>query len=559
MRILFLVHAFNSLSQRLHVELASRGHELAVEFDVNDASTRGAVTRFGPDLVLAPYLKRAIPESVWRRHTCLVVHPGPPGDRGPAALDWAVLHGERAWGVTVLQAEAEMDAGPIWAHRRFSLRDAAKSSLYRHEVTEAAVAAVLEAVDKFADGGFEPRPQDPAAARVRPAVPQSARAVDWARDETATILRRIRSADGVPGLRDELEGRVLYLYDAHPEPVLRGTPGALLARCGPAVCRATVDGALWIGHLRDPSSEHPFKLPAVQVLGKRAERLPLAEGYHEIRYEERGRVGLIHFPFYNGAMSTDQCRALLRVYRAARRRPVRVLVLFGGEDFWSNGMHLNRIEAADSPADESWRNINALDDLAQAILETDDRITVAALHGNAGAGGVYLARAADLVWARRGVILNPHYKDMGNLYGSEFWTYSLPRRVGMDEARRIMARRLPMGVDEARDKGLVDEVIDARFQAFQQAVIERALALADRSLWRARMAAKRRRLRAEVERKPFAAYRAEELAHMWLDFYGFDPSYHVARHHFVHKVPKARTPLTLAPHRRPVALRRSAT
>ena len=36
----------------------------------------------------------------------------------------------------------------------------------------------------------------------------------------------------------------------------------------------------------------------------------------------------------------------------------------GGPDFWSNGIHLNVIEAAGGPADESWRNINAIDDVA---------------------------------------------------------------------------------------------------------------------------------------------------------------------------------------------------
>ena len=69
---------------------------------------------------------------------------------------------------------------------------------------------------------------------------------------------------------------------------------------------------------------------------------------------------------------------------------MRVLVLAGGEDFWSNGIHLNVIEAASlgdgSAADESWNNINAMNDVCLAILQTTDRLTVAALRGNAGAG-----------------------------------------------------------------------------------------------------------------------------------------------------------------------------
>ena len=46
MRILLLCHSFNSLTQRLHVALREAGHEVAVEFDVNDAVTHEAVALF---------------------------------------------------------------------------------------------------------------------------------------------------------------------------------------------------------------------------------------------------------------------------------------------------------------------------------------------------------------------------------------------------------------------------------------------------------------------------------------------------------------------------------
>jgi len=68
MRILFLTHSFNGLSQRLYVELEDRGHDLSVEFDINDQVTVDAVEMFRPDLIIAPYLRRAIPEAVWRAH-----------------------------------------------------------------------------------------------------------------------------------------------------------------------------------------------------------------------------------------------------------------------------------------------------------------------------------------------------------------------------------------------------------------------------------------------------------------------------------------------------------
>jgi putative two-component system hydrogenase maturation factor HypX/HoxX len=54
---------------------------------------------------------------------------------------------------------------------------------------------------------------------------------------------------------------------------------------------------------------------------------------------------------------------------------------------------------------------------------------------------------------------------------------------------------------------------------------------------------------ADEARRPLAAYRADEIERMKRSFYGFDPSYHVARHHFVHRKPHAWTPRHLALHR----------
>jgi putative two-component system hydrogenase maturation factor HypX/HoxX len=551
MRVLLLTHSFNSLTQRLFVELRARGHEVSVEFDINEAVTGEAVELFDPDLILAPFLKRAIPERIWRTRRCLIVHPGIVGDRGPSALDWAILEGERQWGVTVLEARAELDAGPVWASVSFPMRAASKSSLYRGELSDGAVRAVMVALERIESGACEPRRVDGAdptvLGRSRPPCRSTDRVIDWESDSTERVLRKIHSADGSPGVLDTVFGRAVRLFDAHRANGLGGPPGAMLARCGAALARATRNGAVWIGHVREEGQA--LKLPAASVFAAEAAGLPAAGGYEPIEYEEEGGVGFLHFAFYNGAMSTAQCEALREAYARALERPTRVLVLMGGPDYWSNGIHLGLIEAAESPAEESSRNINAIDDLARDILTTTDRLVISALRGSAGAGGVFLALAADEVWVSQSALLNPHYKDMGNLYGSEYWTYLLPRRVGVESAARLMQRRLPMGTEEACRLGLIDRVLPARVRTSPIPIEIMAQALSQDDALEARIRQKQQRRAHDERMKPLEAYRAEELAHMHRNFYGFDPSYHVARYNFICKVPKSRTPLHLARHR----------
>lgn len=547
MRILLLCHSFNSLTQRLFFELREKGEEVSVEFDISDDILRETVKLFRPDFILASFLRRAIPLDVLRATLCLVVHPGPPGDRGPSALDWAILERRESWGVTLLEAVEELDAGEVWASRAFPMRAATKSSLYRNEVTRGAVECVFEALDKIR-AGERPAPPPPLQP-LKPFCSRAMRAIDFHCDVTATVLRKIRSGDGSPGAMAEIAGRRLLCFDAREaRDVPRGAPGDIVARSGKAVAVATRDGAVWIGCLRDiPAAS--LKLPASRFLANEAATAPERPGYSNIAYEQVGDIGYLRFDFYNGAMSVADCRALEAAIQTARQRKALALVLTGGPDYWSNGLHLGMIEVAASAAEESWSNINAMNDCVRALLDIDDRLVVSFIRGNAGAGGVFLALAADRVLMRRGVVLNPHYKDMGNLYGSEYWTYLLPRRVGADAARKITQGRLPMGADEALRLKLIDAALPEppdEAEDAAQAMVEKLVAGPG---FPGQIEEKRARRARDEAQKPLEAYRNQELERMRRNFWGFDPSYHVARHNFIRKVAKSRTPLHLAVHR----------
>ncbi len=564
MRILFLVTAYNSLTQRAHVELAARGHEVSIELAVNDDVMVEAVELYQPDLIIAPMLKKAVPEKIWQHHLCIIIHPGIKGDRGPSSLDWAIMTNTDYWGVSALQATTEWDAGDIWSSFNFQMPPSSKSSLYRTEVTEAAIMAILQTIERFKNGNFVPEPldysQEDVQGCLRPYMKQDVRAIDWASDSVSSILRKIRSADSQPGVLDTIYTEEYYLYGAHEEDTLKGSPGEIIAQRNGAICRAAVDGAVWISHLKrkKQGSQSFFKLPAAMVLGDRLKNVPESSlplkvpadsrTYKEIWYEEKNNVGYLHFDFYNGAMATDQCNRLRDAFLDACTRQTKVIVLMGGQDFWSNGIHLNVIEAAQDRAEESWRNINAIDDLVHAILTTNTHLVIAAMQGNAAAGGVMLALAADKVYARKGVVLNPHYKRMG-LYGSEYWTYSLPKRVGQKKAIELTNICMPMGTQVAKEIGLIDDFFGNNPVSFREEIELIAEEIAQSPDYEQRLALKIEERLTDEQFKPLEAYRKEELEEMKINFYGSDKSYHTARYNFVYKITPSQTPLHLAKHR----------
>ncbi len=96
----------------------------------------------------------------------------------------------------------------------------------------------------------------------------------------------------------------------------------------------------------------------------------------------------------------------------------------------------------------------------------------------------------------------------------------------------------------------MDEVFHVESQHFIDLIRERAGEWAASSEFQQQLQTKNERCRNDEALKQLESYREEELENMYRNFYGFDPSYHIARYNFVYKTPKSRTPLTIALHRR---------
>ncbi len=578
MRILLISTAFSGLTQRFYTELGDAGFLVSVELHSGDlVQLIEGVSLYKPDLILCPFLTKYLPKEIYQNYKCLIVHPGIKGDRGPSSLDWAIQNNEPEWGVSLLEAAEEMDAGAIWANKTFPMRPATKSSIFYREVSQAAVDCLWEALSYFDAPDFKPETQDynrtDYKGKTLPTMKQADRAINWKAHKTDDILQRINAADGSPGVLDEIYGQPVFMFNAHKESQLTGKAGEIIATANHAICRATVDGAIWIGHLQPKlkSGVKGIKLPASFVLKDLMPKNSALKSLFaknikaiEIDYKQPGRqlpcqevwfeqddsVAYLYFPFHNGGMSTEQCQLLLSVYRHVAQLPIKAIVLMGGDECWSNGIHLNHIENAENPSDESWLNINAIDDLIYQIITTLDKVTIAAVAGSAGAGGAIMALATDQVFAREGVIFNPHYKNMGELYGSEYWTYLLPQRVGMDISTSLTEQRLPISAKKAWRIGFIDKMLDKDHTLFTAQVKHLVQTLVrDNEAFTQCLNTKAKTRCYNESLKALATYRQFELTQMYANFYGND-HYHQARQNFVYKTGNDKsTPDNIALHR----------
>jgi putative two-component system hydrogenase maturation factor HypX/HoxX len=121
------------------------------------------------------------------------------------------------------------------------------------------------------------------------------------------------------------------------------------------------------------------------------------------------------------------------------------------------------------------------------------------------------------------------------LFGSEYWTYDLPRRVGGTWASRLTAECLPVGGVEAVDMGLADAALPGDRAAFDAAALDHATALAGNAQLPEWLTAKARVREHDEHRRPLETYRVRELAAMSHDIFDDPNGFAAARHLFVTK------------------------
>ena len=546
MKILLIISSFNSLSQSVYCKLQELEHKVFIKFAISKELMIEAVQEINPDIVFCPFLKQFIPNEIFENYPTFVLHPGIIGDRGHNSLDNAINDEVKQWGVVILKANEVLDGGDIYAQSNFIMREESnKASIYRNEVTQSTLKALEQFLQNYQNKDFIPTKQilNP----IHKNLSQENRKINWQKDNTKQILKKINMSDSTPGVKDEILGVECYLFSAFIEDTLRGETKEILAKRDGAICIGTIDGAIWISQIQELDS---FKLPATYVLkdkikGIEEKRIPLViederKSFYELRVQRKDEIAYLYFNFHNGAMTSTQCIKLKYAIEYLKEE-CKVLVLMGADDFFSNGIHLNILEDSKKQGEDGWSNINAMNEAVKAVLLCDEIITVASFNKNSGAGGVFLGLACDYAISSENTIFNPHYKTLG-LSGSEYHTFILPKRVGQTKSKELLENCLPINANYAKKINMIDEVYP--FEDYQEKLeIFCENLLKNEDTFEEFIDRKKDFL--EQELPLMEECKEKELQIMYDEFWQKSSSFHTLRYDFVHKIKPKNTPKRL--------------
>ncbi len=210
--------------------------------------------RWAPDVIVVAAYGQILRPPVLNLppHGCLNVHASLlPRWRGASPVQFALWHGDRETGATLMRMDPGLDTGPIVASRSHLIRDDHTAASLEQELADIGAELLVDSLPGYFAGDLEPVGQDERQATYAPRLKRSDGRLD-PRQTAEQLRRKVRAFDPWPGTHVIWKGVELAVLAAHPEggPVDL-EPGFVAERGGyPAL--ATTEGWLVLDRLRLP-------------------------------------------------------------------------------------------------------------------------------------------------------------------------------------------------------------------------------------------------------------------------------------------------------------------
>jgi methionyl-tRNA formyltransferase len=190
--------------------------------------------------------------------------------RGPAPVNWALILGYEATGVTTIALTDEMDAGDIFLQQEVAVASRDTAATLGARLAEAGAALVLATLRGLAAGTVTRRPQEPARARnlYRPKITADVQQLAWTRP-AAELDRLVRGLAPAPGAWLTFRGGVVHIVEAEAVAGAGAPPGTIIASDADGVAVACGEGALRLRRVK-PAGKAEMTARAF-ALGRRLE------------------------------------------------------------------------------------------------------------------------------------------------------------------------------------------------------------------------------------------------------------------------------------------------
>jgi methionyl-tRNA formyltransferase len=191
------------------------------------------IAELKPDLMIVAAYGLILPQAVLDipRMGCINVHASLlPRWRGAAPIQQAILNGDKETGICLMQMEAGLDTGPVYASASIDIGTDETAGELHDRLAILGGELLVDTLPAVLQGALEPVVQDDEAASYAAKIRKHDAVIDWSAPADE-IHRKIRAYNPVPGAAFDFGGERIKCWKADVLDDVEG-PGGVVLQAG---------------------------------------------------------------------------------------------------------------------------------------------------------------------------------------------------------------------------------------------------------------------------------------------------------------------------------------
>jgi methionyl-tRNA formyltransferase len=184
--------------------------------EINSAQTLKFLKALNPDLFVVIAYGQLLSREILDipRIISINIHASLlPKYRGAAPINWAIINGETATGVTAIKMASKMDAGPIIQQKDTGINKDDTSVTLEDKLSKVAAGLLIDSLKSIENNSYKLTPQDENRASFAPKLKKENGLILWSKP-AQEIYNLIRGCLGWPDAFTYYKGKLLKIYKA---------------------------------------------------------------------------------------------------------------------------------------------------------------------------------------------------------------------------------------------------------------------------------------------------------------------------------------------------------
>lgn len=221
---------------------------------LKDPDVLARLSELEPDLLIVAAYGLLLPQAILDvpRLGCLNVHASLLSRwRGAAPIQAAILHGDDQTGISLMQMEAGLDTGPVFARAPLPIGANETAGELHDRLAVLGGELLVDCLGAVLTQTLTAKPQDEAQATYAAKIKTADARLVWSQS-AVDVQRMIRAYNPVPGARFEYQGEVIKCWQAEIAEDGNNPAGKILAADKDGIVVACGDGSLRLTQLQRP-------------------------------------------------------------------------------------------------------------------------------------------------------------------------------------------------------------------------------------------------------------------------------------------------------------------